>query len=220
MSIKVIITGATGMVGEGVLLECLANPDVEQVLMVNRKHYDTQHPKLKEIIVPDFFDLTKVTGQLTGYNACFFCAGISSSGMKETEYMRITYDLALHFAQTLVQLNPDMIFDFVSGAHTDSSENGKIMWARVKGKTENALLKLPFKRVYTFRPGFMKPTVGQKNVKGYYKVIAYLYPLFNLLFPNNVSTLHVVALAMINSILKGYTKQVLEVKDMKALAQA
>lgn len=218
MKIKVIITGATGMVGEGVLLECLEHPAVEQVLMVNRKHYDAEHPKLKELIVPDFFDLTKVTGELGGYDACFFCAGISSNGVKEPEYLHITYDLAMHFAETLLAINPDMIFDFVSGSHTDSSEKGSIMWARVKGKTENALFKLPFKKVYTFRPGFMKPTEGQKNVKGFYKIIVSLYPLLRLLLPSQVLTLREVGLSMINSVLKGYPKPILEIKDIKVLA--
>jgi uncharacterized protein YbjT (DUF2867 family) len=219
MKISVIITGATGMVGEGVLMECMQHPDVEKVLMINRKHYDAEHPKLKELLIPDFFDLTKITDQLAGYDACFFCAGISSNGMKEPAYHHITYDLTLHFAQALININPHMVFDYVSGSHTDSSEKGRIMWARVKGKTENALLKLPFKKVYNFRPGFMKPTEGQKNIKGYYKVIASLYPLLRLLMPNQVITLHVVGLAMINSVLKGYDKRVLEIKDIKALAE-
>jgi uncharacterized protein YbjT (DUF2867 family) len=220
MKMKVIITGATGLVGEGVLMECLEHPDVEQVLMVNRKHYSTVHPKLKELIVSDFFDLTEVTEQLSGYDACFFCAGISSLGMKEPEYTHITYDLTMHFAETLVRLNREMIFDFVSGNSTDSSEKGNIMWARVKGKTENALLKLPFKKVYNFRPGFMKPTKGQKNVKGYYKVIAFIYPLLHALMSDRGCTLRVVGLAMINSVLKGYPKPVLEIKDIKKLAEA
>jgi uncharacterized protein YbjT (DUF2867 family) len=218
MKIKVIITGVTGMVGEGVLMECLEHPEVEQVLMVNRKHFDTVHPKLMELIVPDFFDLSKVIAGLAGYDACFFCAGISSVGMKEPEYKHITYDLTLHFAKTLVSLNRDMVFDYVSGAQTDSSEKGRIMWARVKGKTENDLLKLPFKKVYNFRPGFMKPTPGQKNIKGYYTFISWLYPLLRLFMPNHVSTMRVVGLAMINSVLKGYPNSVLEIKDINTLA--
>ncbi|MGZ3755435.1 MAG: NAD-dependent epimerase/dehydratase family protein [Mucilaginibacter sp.] len=218
MKIKVIITGVTGMVGEGVLMECLANPDVERVLMVNRKHYEAHHPKLKELIVPDFFNLSEFTADLTGYNACFFCAGVSSVGLKEPEYTRITYDLTLYFAQTIVALNPGMVFTYVSGALTDSTEQGKVMWARVKGKTENALLKLPFKKVYNFRPGFMKATEGQKNIKSYYKYINWLYPLLKVLMPNNVSTLKEVGLAMINAVKKGYPKNVLEIKDIKMLA--
>jgi hypothetical protein len=217
---KVIITGTTGMVGEGVLLECLEHPAVEKVLMVNRKPYPAAHPKLKECIVPDFLDLDGVSSQFAGYDACFYCAGVSSSGMKEPEYSHITYDITLHFAQVLAGLNPQMIFDYVSGSLTDSSEKGSLMWARVKGKTENALLRIPFRKVYNFRPGFMKPTPGQKNIKTYYKVMGWLYPAMRALFPNQVSTMREVALAMINSVLKGYPKPILEVRDIKSLAQA
>jgi uncharacterized protein YbjT (DUF2867 family) len=219
MDIKVIITGATGMVGEGVLWECLDHPEITGVLMVNRKSFDIRHPKLKECIVPDFLRLDEFTGQLGGYDACFFCAGISSLGMKEAEYSRITYDTTLHFAQTLAGLNPDMIFDYVSGAQTDSTEKGRMMWARVKGRTENALMRLPFKKAYNFRPAFMKATKGQVNTKGYYKYIAWLYPFLRVVLPNQVSTLRQVAQAMINSVLKGYPKQILEVKDIKLLAK-
>jgi uncharacterized protein YbjT (DUF2867 family) len=220
MEIKVIITGATGMVGEGVLIECLDHPDVKEVLMVNRRIFPFTHPKLKECIVPDFLELDEFADQLTGYNACFFCAGISSRGMKEPEYSRITYDTTIYFAKKLLTLNPNMIFDYISGSLTDSSEKGNIMWARIKGKTENALLKMPFKKVYNFRPGFMKPTEEQHNIKSYYKIIGSFYPVLKVLFPNQVSTLSEVALAMINSVLKGYPKQILEVKDIKSLAKA
>ena len=220
MGIKVILTGATGMVGEGVLLECLEHPDIEKVLIVNRKPSGTKHLKLKECIAPDFLNLEAFADQLTGYDACFYCAGISSVGMDEEKYSHITYDTTIHFAGKLASLNPDMIFDYVSGSHTDSSEKGRIMWARVKGRTENALMRLPFKKVYNFRPGFMKPTPGQINIKSYYKVIGGLYPLLRALFPNQVSTMKEVGLAMINSVLKGYPKQILEIKDIKALAKA
>ncbi|MEO8405894.1 MAG: NAD-dependent epimerase/dehydratase family protein [Chitinophagaceae bacterium] len=219
MDINLIVTGATGMVGEGVLFECLEHPAIKQVLMVNRKHYELTHSKLKELIVPDFFDLTKVTGQLTSYNACFFCAGVSSVGMKEPEYHHVTYDLTLNFAQTVANLNPDMIFTYVSGSHTDSSEKGRSMWARVKGKTENALMRLAFKKVYNFRPGIMKPTPGQKNIKGFYKVIKALYPFFHLIMPAQTSTLKEVGVAMINSVVKGYPKSILEISDIKDLAK-
>jgi uncharacterized protein YbjT (DUF2867 family) len=212
---KIIITGATGMVGEGVLLACLENPNVTEVLMVNRRHYDLKHPKLKELLVPDFFQVASFSESLTGYDACFYCAGISSIGMKEEEYNRITYDTTLVFANKLVQLNHAMVFNFVSGAHTDSSAKGKIMWARVKGKTENALLQLPFKGVYNFRPGFMKPFEGQKNVKLIFKVFGLFFPT---LFPAKSLTLKQIAQAMINAVLKGYPKQVLEIQDIKALA--
>ena len=225
MNLKVILTGATGMVGEGVLLECLENPAVQQVLTVSRKAYGRQHPKLKECIVPDFLSLNPdnndvLRTQLSGYDACFFCAGISSLGMNEADYTRITYDTTLHFAREVSRVNPGMVFDYVSGSHTDSTEKGKIMWARVKGRTENALTTLPFKGVYNFRPGFMRPTPGQKNIKPLFKVLGtILYPVFRLLMPRQVMTLSEVGQAMINSVLKGYPKQVLEIKDIKALAK-
>jgi uncharacterized protein YbjT (DUF2867 family) len=218
--LKVIITGATGMVGEGVLLECLEHPAIEQVLIVNRKPYGAKHPKLKECVIPDFLDLDGFASELAGYDACFYCAGVSSAGMSESEYSHITYDITIHFAQTLASLNPQMVFVYVSGSLTDSSEKGRIMWARVKGKTENALMKCGFRNVYNFRPGFMKPTPGQKNIKSYYKAIGWLYPLLRVVLPNQVSTLRDVGLAMINSLLKGYPKQVLEIRDINALAKA
>ncbi|HLK20358.1 MAG TPA: NAD-dependent epimerase/dehydratase family protein [Bryobacteraceae bacterium] len=217
---KVIVTGATGMVGEGVLLECLEHPAVEQVLMVNRKPFSLKHPKLSEVIVPDFFQLDAVADLLKGYDACFFCAGISSRGMSEADYSRVTYDVTLNFARTLAATNPRMVFVYVSGALTDSSENGKIMWARVKGRTENALLKLGFAKAYNFRPGFMKPTPGQRNIKSYYGFIGWLYPALRALLPNQVSTMKDVGLAMINSVLQGYPKSILEIKDINLLAKA
>lgn len=218
MEFKVILTGATGMVGEGVLLACLQHPNVKQVLIVGRKSSGRQHPKLKECIVPDFFSLEDFEDQLTGYDACFYCAGISSNGLKEAAYRRITYDTTLHFAEKLLSLNPHMIFSHISGSHTDSSEKGRVMWARVKGKTENALIAMPFKAVYNFRPGFMKPIEGQQNVKGYYKVIVALYPLLKTIIPAQLLTLDEVGLAMINSVWRGYDKSVLEIKDIKTLA--
>ncbi|TCK70885.1 NAD-dependent epimerase/dehydratase family protein [Acidipila rosea] len=216
---RVILTGATGMVGEGVLLECLQHPAIEAVLLVSRRPYGVQHPKVKECIVPDFLRIEDCTSQLSGYDACFYCAGVSSRGMSEAEYTHVTYEITVHFARVLAGLNPQMIFDFVSGELTDSSEQGKLMWARVKGKTENELMRCGFRKVYNFRPGFMKPTAGQRNVKGYYRVIGGIYPLLHLLFPNHVSTLREVGLAMIHSVLKDYPRQVLEVKDIKALAR-
>jgi uncharacterized protein YbjT (DUF2867 family) len=216
--LKVIITGTTGMVGEGVLFECLAHPAIERVLSVSRKPYGAEHPKLKQCIVPDFLDLAGVTNELTGYDACFYCAGVSSRGMSEAAYSHVTYDLTLNFARTLLSVNPRLVFSHVSGSHTDGSEQSSVMWARVKGKTENALLKLGFEHAYNFRPGFMKPTPGQQNIKGYYKAIGPLYPVLRAVFPNQVSTMREVALAMINSVLKGYPKPVLEVKDIKLLA--
>ena len=215
---KVIITGATGMVGEGVLLECLQNPAVSEVLIVNRKHYEATHPKLKELIVPDLFDIGNYKDQLASYDACFFCAGVSSVGMKEPDYTRVTHDLTLNFARTLAAINTHMVFTYVSGASTDSTEQGKIMWARVKGRTENDLLKLHFKKVYNFRPGAMKPTEGQISIKPLYKAISFLFPVLKFLFPGSTSTVQAVGVAMINSVLKGYDKTILEVNDIKALA--
>jgi uncharacterized protein YbjT (DUF2867 family) len=218
MKLKIILTGATGMVGEGVLLECLNHPDVEQVLIVNRKHYDKSHPKLQELLVPNFMDISVIEEQLKGYNACFFCAGISANGLNEQEYTHITYDITMHFAETLLRVNPKVVFNFISGAYADSSEKGSMMWARVKGKTENALIKMPFAAVYCFRPGFMKPTEGQQNVRSYYKIIASLYPVLKFLMPGQVSTLKQVGLALINAALRGYSKPVLETKDINTLA--
>ncbi|SEW51763.1 NAD-dependent epimerase/dehydratase family protein [Chitinophaga arvensicola] len=219
MGIKVIITGATGLVGEGVLLECLSHPDVTAVLSVSRKPSGRQHPKLKECIVADFTQLDGVAAQFAGYDACFYCAGISSRGMKEADYHHITYDLTLHFAQQLLALNPELTFCFISGSHTDSTGKGKIMWARVKGQTELALMKLPFKKEYNFRPGFMKPSPGQQNIKGYYKVISWMFPFLRAVFPGQAITLKEVGQAMINSVLYGSDKQTLEVKDIASLAK-
>ena len=219
MKIKVIITGATGMVGEGVLIEALNSPEVEQVLIINRKPSGFSHPKLKEIIHSNFFDISPIASQLSGYNACFFCLGVSSVGMKEPEYTHMTYDLTMHVAQVLAKQNPDMTFIYVSGASTDSSEKGSLMWARVKGKTENDLMKLPFKKVYAFRPGLMKAHRGAKNTPKFYKALEWSYPLIKALIPNMASTLAEVGQAMIKAVAQGYEKPVLEVKDIVALAK-
>jgi hypothetical protein len=208
------------MVGEGVLHECLLHPDVEQVLVINRKPCGVSHSKLKEILHNDFFNLSPIADQLKNYNACFFCLGVSSVGMKEPEYHRLTYDLTTHVAETLAANNSDMTFCYVSGANTDSSELGRSMWARVKGKTENRLLQLPFKKAYMFRPGYMQPTKGLKNTLKFYALFSWLYPLWRGLFPKYVSTLKELGLAMINATIKGYNKQILEVSDIVALANA
>jgi hypothetical protein len=217
-NIKAIITGATGMVGEGVLHECLNHPDVDAVLVINRRPCGVIHPKLKEIIHTDFFDLSPIADKLSGYNACYFCLGVSSVGMKESEYYKLTYTLTLHVANTLSILNKGMVFCYVSGAGTDSTEKGKMMWARVKGKTENDVMKLPFKTTFAFRPAFMLPTKGLKNVLPFYKYITWLYPVVRPLFPNYFGTLKEVGLAMVNCVKFGYEKQVLELKDIRALA--
>jgi uncharacterized protein YbjT (DUF2867 family) len=216
--LAVILTGATGMVGEGVLLACLEHPDVARVTMVNRRHYDLAHPKLREILVSDFLDLAGVESELAGYDACLYCAGISSRGMSEADYTRVTYEVPLHFAGTLARLNPGMALCHVSGASTDGTEKGKIMWARVKGRAENALVKLPFRGVYNFRPGFMKAGAAQRNVKGFYRAIGGLYPVLKALFPRHVCTTHDVGMAMINAARIGYSKQVLEVADILLLS--
>lgn len=217
MKIKVIVTGATGMVGEGVLHECLLHDDVEQVLVINRKPCGESHPKLKEIIHPDFFDFSAIENQLTGYNACFFCLGVSSIGMKEPEYKKLTYDLTMHVAQTLSRKNDNMVFCYVSGTSTDSSEKGKLMWARIKGKTENDLMKLPFKKTYNFRPGIIEPTKGLKNTLGFYKYTGWLIPVVRLFMP--VVTLKQIGISMIHCVTKGFEKQILEVKDIIELSK-
>lgn len=219
MKLKVIITGTTGMVGEGVLIECLAHPDVEKILVINRRPCGVTHPKLTEIIHSDFLNLTPIEDQFAGYNACFFCLGVSSVGMKEDVYYLRTYTLTMHMAEILARQNHDLTFCYISGAGTDSTEKGRINWARVKGKTENDLMRLPFKKVFAFRPAMIQPTRGQKNVLRMYKVLGFLIPVFKLLMPNYISSLKDLGLAMINSALKGYEKPVLEVKDIVVLAK-
>lgn len=214
--IKIILTGATGMVGEGVLLECLENPNISEVLSVSRKPSGKKHAKLKEYLVSDFLTIDLNDENLKGYDACFFCAGISSVGISEEDYTKITYDTTLHFAKILLNLNPEMVFNYVSGASTDKTESGKIMWARVKGKTENDLKKLGFKDAYNFRPGFMKPVEGQVNVKWFFKPLVWLFPI---ILPSKSLTLHEVGRAMINAVQKGYSTSVLEIQDIKNLAK-
>jgi hypothetical protein len=218
--IRTIVTGASGMVGEGVLLECLNNSNVESVLVIGRRPCGHTHPKLKEVLVKDFSNLSEAEPHIKGYNACFFCLGVSSVGMKEPEYTRLTYDLTMNFARLAAKHNPEMTFCYVSGASTDSTEKGKMMWARVKGKTENDLMKLPFKRVFAFRPGFMKPTNGQKNTLPYYKYIGWMYYLGRPFSPATFMKLSEVGTAMINVALRGTEKKVLETKDILALGQS
>jgi len=218
MKLRVIITGATGMVGEGVLHECLLHPQVDEVLIINRRPSGMTHPKLKEIVHKNFTDLSPIKDRLRDFNACFFCLGVSSIGMKEPQYFELTHTLTMEFAKTLAALNPEMQFCYVSGSGTDSTEKGKRMWARVKGKTENDLMKLPFKKVYLFRPGYLHPTPGLKNVNKWYFLFTWLYPVWRALFPKFVSTLRDLGLAMINAVTKGYEKNIIEVTDIKELA--
>lgn len=219
MKLKPIIFGATGMVGEGVLLTSLRDPDVESILVVGRKPCGITHAKLTEIIHGDIGDLSSVELRLSGSNACFFCLGVSSVGMNEADYTRITYNLTMHVASTLSRLNPLMTFCYISGTGTDSTERGSSMWARIKGKTENNLLRLPFKAVYLFRPGLMKPVAGQKNVPWFLRLLAIPFPLWRLIAAGFVCTLHDLAHAMINASLNGYEKSVLENRDITTLAR-
>lgn len=214
-SIKIILTGATGMVGEGVLMECLENPNVSEILSVSRKPCGKKHAKLKEYIIPDFLAINLHDESLKGYDAVFFCAGISSVGLSEEEYNRITFDTTIHFANAALGQNPDMVFNYVSGVYTDSTESGKRMWARIKGKTENTLRKLGFRDAYNFRPGFMEPVEGQKNVKWFFKPFIWFFPL---VFSSKSLTLHEVGRAMISAVQKGYPTSTLEIKDIKNLA--
>ena len=216
---KVIVTGATGMVGEGVLHQCLQHNNISEVLVINRKFCGVNHPKLKEIIHTNFLDLSAIESQLSNYDACFFCLGVSSLGMKEEEYTKLTYTLTMHVAQTLARLNNTMIFCYISGAATDSTEQGKLMWARVKGKTENDLMKLPFKQVYNFRPAIIQPIKGAKNTLKLYKYFGWLLPVIKTLMPNYISRLDELGDAMINAATKGYEKNILEVKDITVLAK-
>lgn len=216
--VRAIITGATGMVGEGVLQECLKSETVEKVLVVGRRSCKVTHPKLTEVIVQDFFDLTAIENDLKGFNACFFCLGMSSIGVSNEEYERMTYDLTMNFAKTLIKENAEMTFCYVSGKGTDSTEKGRLHWARVKGKTENDLMKLPFKKAFAFRIGFVKPSEGAKNVLAGYKYIGWLYPLIRAVSNNYASTLAEVGEAMIKSVTKGGEKQILEVEDIIKLS--
>ncbi len=219
MKLNVIITGSTGMVGKGVLLECIDSADVEQILVINRSPVAIAHPKVKEILHKDFFDWAAIRDQLVGYNACFFCMGVSSAGMKEDAYRRMTYDLTLGFAREVLPGNPEMTFTYVSGAGTDSTEQGRMMWARVKGKTENDLLALGFKDAYMFRPGFIQPMRGIRSktplYQGIYTIISPLYGLLRRM-PKYVTTTVILGRAMIGVALRGYPKKVLESLDINS----
>ncbi|MCF3110418.1 NAD-dependent epimerase/dehydratase family protein [Niabella sp. CC-SYL272] len=219
MKLNVIITGATGMVGEGVLQECIVNPAVKKILLINRKPSGYTHLKIEEILHNNFNDISSVADRFKDYDACYFCLGVSSVGMKEPDYYAVTYTLTLNFAKVLAEQNPQMTFCYVSGAGTDSTEQGRLMWARVKGKTENDLLKLPFKAVYNFRPAVMQPTKGARNVKSIYKVILLLFPLFRAFNRTYFLTLEEVGKAMINIVINGNPTSTVEVKDIARLSK-
>ena len=218
-----ILLGATGMVGQGVLRECLLDPEVETVLTIGRNATEQQHEKLHEIVPNDLSDLSAIEGKLSGYDACFFCLGVSAVGMNEEAYRRITYDLTTSVARTLAKLNPAMTFIYVSGSGTDSTERSRMMWARVKGNTENALLQMPFKAAYMFRPGYIQPLHGiRTKTKWYaaaYAMMGPLYPVWRLLFPKYVTTTECVGRAMLNVAKRGAPKSVCENQDINSICQ-
>jgi len=219
---KVIVTGATGMIGRGVMLECLDHQSISEVLVIGRSQVEINHSKLKELIHNDFTSFSGVKNQLSGYDACFYCLGISAAGLKEDQYKIITYDFTLALAKTLFEINPLMTFNYISGESTDSSEKGRMMWARVKGKTENDLLKLGFKQAFMFRPGAIIPLRGIKSrTKSYqfmYDYFMWLVKFVKLISPNSVVNTTQIGLAMINSMLKGYNKNILRPKDIIELS--
>ena len=218
---KVVIVGATGMVGQGVLRECLLDPDVESVLAIVRKSSLPQHVKLREIVHQDVSDLSAIEDSLSGYDACFFCLGVSSVGMTAETYRRVTYDLTVSVAKTLAKLNPTMTFIYVSGAGTDSTERGRLMWARVKGRTENALLQMRFKAVFLFRPGYVQLLHGIRTKTAwygaFYAVMRPFYPVLKMLFPNYVTTTECVGHAMLSVTKRGFPKPVLENRDINVM---
>jgi uncharacterized protein YbjT (DUF2867 family) len=220
---NILLFGATGMVGQGVLRECLLDPSVQLVGTIGRTATGQQNPKLREIVLKDLSNYAPIEEKLTGLDACFFCLGISASGMTEDAYERITYGITIAAAETLSRLNPRMVFIYVSGAGTDSSEKGRMMWARVKGKTENALLRMPFAAAYMFRPGFIEPAHGEISRTKLYRtlfVIAKpLLPLLRAIFPNQILTTHHIARAMLNLVTRAYPKHILEIQDIRAVSE-
>jgi uncharacterized protein YbjT (DUF2867 family) len=217
---KVLMLGATGMVGQGVLRECLRDPDVETVTSVGRSQTGVQDARLREIQHTDLLDYSAIESSLTGFDACFFCLGVSSAGMKEADYERLTYGFTLSLAETLSRRNPGMTFIYVSGAGTDSSEKGRVMWARVKGKTENALLRLPL-NAYMFRPGLIQPMDGIRSRTASYRILYMLFkPLLPILrwgLPKQVLSTRDIGKAMLEVARKGYPKRILESSDIRAV---
>jgi uncharacterized protein YbjT (DUF2867 family) len=220
---KVVLFGATGMIGQGVLRECLLDASVERVLTIGRSPTGRQDPKLREIAVKDFAALAGMDAELSGYDACFYCLGVTSAGMSEADYRRVTYDMALDAARALVARNPGMTFIFVSGTGADSTERGRIMWARVKGATENALLAMPFKAVYVFRPGFVQPLHGitsrTRLYSVFYSILAPLYPALKALLPRYITTTETIGRAMIAAAARGSAKRIHENPDINALGE-
>jgi uncharacterized protein YbjT (DUF2867 family) len=221
---KVILFGATGMVGQGARRECLLDPGVERVLAVVRTPALAPAAKLRELVVRDFQDFSSVEGDLTGYDACFFCLGIASAGLSEADYTRITHDVTVAAGSTLARLNPAMTFVFVSGAGADSTESGRVMWARIKGKAENAVLRMPFKASYVFRPAFIQPLHGitsrTRLYRVLYRVMAPVVPMVRALFPRYVTTTEQIGRAMLNVARRGAPKRILESADISAAASA
>ena len=205
------------MVGEGVLHECLQHSDVENILVIGRRSCGHSHVKLKEIVHTNMYDLSSIEDQLKGYDACFFCLGMSSVGVKEPEFYKVTHELTMHFANTLSKLNPGMTFCYISGKGTN--ETGKMMWQRVKGKTETDLTKLPFKQVYNFRPGIIKATKGLKHTLPLYKWLSWMLPIIKTISPQSIVTLKQIGDAMVNATKRGYEKKILEVRDIIELSK-
>jgi uncharacterized protein YbjT (DUF2867 family) len=216
---KLIITGCTGMVGEGVLHEAMQDPMVEKIAVVNRRPVHYRHPKVEEIILPDFFNIGEELSGLTDYDGCLFCLGVSSVGMKKEQYEQLTYDLTLNFAKAILPQNHNMVFEYISGAGTDSSETGRIHWARVKGKVENDLIKLGFAKVYCLRPGYLQPIPQMKHTHRYYSYTTWAYAPLKRIWPNWANSLSDLGLAMIELVRNGYQKQIIGIRDINLLAE-
>lgn len=221
MAYKVVITGTTGMVGKGVLLECMDHPEIHKILIVNRKSLGIEHPKVEEVILEDFFKISDISASLKGYDACFFCLGVSSIGQSEEAFNKVTFELTTLFAESFIQQSPNSIFCYVSGTGTDSTEQGRIMWARVKGKTENAILAMPFKKAYMFRPGYIQPLRGIKSKTNWYQALYNVFwPIYLILkhFPSTATNTTNMGLAMINTLDGNYENTILENKEINQIS--
>lgn len=222
MKIRSIIFGSTGMIGQAVLMECMESPQVEAVLLINRRALNIKNPKVKEIVLPDFENMDSLVPEFKNYNTCFYSLGVSAVGLTEAEYHRITYDLTVKIAEALLKTGQDFIFCYISGKGTDSTEKGRTMWARVKGKLENKLLSMPFKNAYMFRPGYIQPLKGIRSRTKWYNIVyAILKPLYFLLKPlkGSVTNTTSLAKAMINVAANGYEKRILESTDLNKVAE-